>query len=75
MEAGGYYNCKKTDGICEDVCDSEVSEQPLRPSAMPCPRGQPSDLSLSLPRRVFLSVAWFKVSFEYVEAEVRTSGI
>uniref|UniRef100_A0A0D9YUF2 Beta-1,4-mannosyl-glycoprotein 4-beta-N-acetylglucosaminyltransferase n=1 Tax=Oryza glumipatula TaxID=40148 RepID=A0A0D9YUF2_9ORYZ len=23
MEAGGYYNCKKTDGICEDVCDSE----------------------------------------------------
>jgi hypothetical protein len=26
MEAAGYYsNCKKTDGICEGICDGEVS--------------------------------------------------
>ena len=60
LEAGGYYNCKKTDGICEDVCDSEVSG-PL--SRLPSfrharPTVLHSDLSLSLPRRVFLWV-WF----------------
>jgi hypothetical protein len=54
MEAGGYYNCKKTDGICEDVCDSEVSG--------PAPSSSSSSFRHQIcrfhsPRRVFLSLS------------------
>jgi beta-1,4-mannosyl-glycoprotein beta-1,4-N-acetylglucosaminyltransferase len=41
MEAG-YCNRKKTDGICESVCDSEVRHRS---------GSSQTDLSLSLPLR------------------------
>uniref|UniRef100_A0A453P0B2 Uncharacterized protein n=1 Tax=Aegilops tauschii subsp. strangulata TaxID=200361 RepID=A0A453P0B2_AEGTS len=50
MESAGYYtNCKKTDGICEGICDGEVR------TSLPSLRPHPPR-SVPFSHRVALSV-------------------